>query len=249
MEQLKLPFPKVDRGVSFLRGGASRYAARNRRTYSAEGLDEIQAKPAYQHAIGRAYEDAPSGVDPSMAGSYHALKQETHDQFDYLTRPRTGGGLGLNVEFQDDDPYDGPESLIQDVQQNRRLRVLKSSSTGGAPHAFLDEETNDRFRAVHDAFGHAAIGRSFSRHGEEAAYHSHAQMYSEDARKALTSETRAQNSAMNFGAERKPGEFVEQKAARLPDWAMNFGADRNMPEPTTPRPLIAPRQFKLPGVD
>lgn len=243
-EQLRLPFPKVDRGVSFLRGGAQRYAARHGRTYDPTGLDEMQAAPAYQHAIGRAYNQAPSGADPSMLPAYEALRRETNDQFDYLTRPRTAGGLGVQVDFQDDDPYDGPDSLIQDVQENRRLRVLKSASTGGAPHDFLDEDTNDKFRAVHDAFGHASIGRSFTRNGEEAAFQSHAQMYSEDALPALTSETRAQNSAMNYGGA-PAGQFVEQKAARMPGWASALGSARVVPEPSSPRPLLQSKQFPL----
>jgi hypothetical protein len=86
---------------------------------------------------------------------------------------------------------------------------MSSATTGG--HPFFSDEENDQFRAVHDAFGHAAIGRGFSRHGEEAAYQAHSQMFSPEARPALHTETRAQNSVVNYG--RKPGSFPEQKVA------------------------------------
>jgi hypothetical protein len=76
---------------------------------------------------------------------------------------------------------------------------------GGDRHDFLhnvDKETglnsNEMFRAVHDAFGHGIRGNSFGALGEEVAWGSHAQMYSPLARIAMTSETRGQNSFVNY---------------------------------------------------
>jgi hypothetical protein len=74
------------------------------------------------------------------------------------------------------------------------------------------------FRAVHDVFGHAATGRGFDRHGEEAAWLSHIRMYSPAARPAVTTETRGQNSVLNFGS--RPGTFPEQKVVTLPSGSL-----------------------------
>jgi hypothetical protein len=71
------------------------------------------------------------------------------------------------------------------------------------------------FRAVHDVFGHAATGRAFDPHGEEAAFRSHYAMFSPQARPAMATETRGQNSVNNFGGLPK-GEFAEQKVVTLP---------------------------------
>lgn len=229
-QQMELPFgPKPDRGVSFLRHGAHRFAQRRGRTYDAAGLDEIQADSTFQTKVGKAYlAMQPHVSSERVAKAYAALRDETHEQYTYLTTPRHQGGLGVTVEFGDDDPYPDHASMIDDLKVNRRLRVLRSASTGGAPHEFLDEDTNDKFRAVHDAFGHAAIGRSFTRHGEEAAFHSHRQMFSPDAVPALATETRGQNSTLNFT---NIGGFPEQKPALLPDWA---AADRRRFGPRSP---------------
>jgi len=225
-EQLGLDFgPQPEQGVPYLRHGARAYAESQGRTYSHEGLSEMQADPIFQHRVATHYEAAQGAEhEHRVKSAYAALAGEVHQQFDYLTRPQEHGGLGVKVEFEPElegtNIYPTHEHLINDLQQNRRLRVNK---TGSSPadqavgHPFLDPETNDKFRAVHDAFGHAAIGRSFSRHGEEAAYHSHAQMFSHKAVPALAAETRMQNSALNYG--RRPGVFPEQKAVIAPSWA------------------------------
>lgn len=226
--QLSLPFPQApERGVSFLRHGARRFAQRRGREYSAKGLDQLQADSQMQARVAQRYETQAVVPDHRVKRAYAALAAETHEQYNYLTTPRIEGGLGVTVEFHDTDPYKDHNEMTADVQKNRRLKVLKSSTTGGAPHAFLDEDTNDKFRAVHDAWGHAAIGRSFSRHGEEAAFHSHAQMYSPQALPALVTETRAQNSALNYGS--NPGTFAEQKPIVLPQWAAKSRLRRDRP--------------------
>ena len=48
----------------------------------------------------------------------------------------------------------------------------------------------DKFRAVHDYFGHIKDGNGFRAGGEENAWRSHAAMYSPLARRAMTTETR-----------------------------------------------------------
>jgi hypothetical protein len=213
-EQLAFHFPERKQGVSFLRGGAMRYAARQGGSWSGQGLDEIQSDPHLGTKIGQAYSAAQVIPSARVHAAYGAMRDETASQFDYLTKARHEGGLGVKVEFTDHDPYEHHQAMQDDILKNRRLQVNQSATTGG--HPFFSDEENDKFRAVHDAFGHAAIGRSFSRHGEEAAFHSHAQMYSPLAKEAMTAETRGQNNAMNYGH----GEgFPEQKMVTLPSWA------------------------------
>jgi hypothetical protein len=71
-------------------------------------------------------------------------------------------------------------------------------------------------------FGHCGTGRGVDRHGEEAAFRKHSLMFSPLARKALATETRAQNHAMIAAG----GVFQTQKVAVMPHWARQFEAVR-----------------------
>jgi hypothetical protein len=118
--------------------------------------------------------------------------------------------LGIKIEFVDDDPYSDFMEMRKDFIENRRLKIMKTEATGS--HPLMTDEQNDKFRAVHDAFGHLATGRGFDRHGEEAAYQAHGTMFSDDAKKALASETRGQNNTLIVN-----GDFPPQKLVILPD--------------------------------
>lgn len=190
--------------------GAAQYAqslglARPRRSFS-----DIVVNPEVGRRIASEYEAAPS-FDPNAVESFKHFARETSRQFDFLTRPRRRGGLGINVDVTPHDPYSGAGEMVQDLAHNRHLSVLSTASTGS--HPLLTNDENDMFRAVHDAFGHAATGRDFGRHGEEAAWMSHIGMYTPPARPAMTTETRGQNSTYVFGS--NPGNFPEQKVATL----------------------------------
>jgi hypothetical protein len=67
-------------------------------------------------------------------------------------------------------------------------------------------------RAVHDALGDGSIGLGFDRHGEEAAWVKHSQMYSALAQPALTTETRGQTCAFFCG---NYGKFFPPQRATL----------------------------------
>ncbi|NBR91407.1 MAG: hypothetical protein EBS68_16150, partial [Rhodobacteraceae bacterium] len=76
---------------------------------------------------------------------------------------------------------------------------------GGDLHEFLSRidpatglSSNEKFRAVHDYAGHGILGNKFDALGEERAYAAHSQMYSPLARMAMASETRGQNSFVNY---------------------------------------------------
>ena len=94
---------------------------------------------------------------------------------------------------------------------------------------------NDLFRFVHDFFGHTERGNGFGPVGEENAWDVHARMYTPKARRAMTTETRGQNSWVNFGPQmrnedgslKKKGDagylspkdrqFAPQKMALMPE--------------------------------
>jgi len=86
---------------------------------------------------------------------------------------------------------------------------------------------NDLFRAVHDAFGHGLEGAGFRARGEENAWQAHARLFTGPALAALTTETRGQNSWLNFGpfgeqnrnASVEETTFADQKTGLLPSWA------------------------------
>lgn len=201
--------------------GGEAYAARQgfaggpRPDYS-----QVTANPGFARAVAQRYEAAPT-FDERAVPHFDAMRHETARQFDYLTAPRRRGGMGIDVRVQDHDPYGNAGEMLRDLHENQRLRVLGTNAPGGGSHPYFTPEENDQFRAVHDAFGHAATGRGFDRHGEEAAYQSHSRMYSPAARPAMTTETRGQNSTFIYG--KRPGVFPQQKIVTLP------GAGRIVP--------------------
>jgi hypothetical protein len=109
------------------------------------------------------------------------------------------------------------KSMMEDVLNNKHLFVRSSAPDFvDNPHPILSVEDNDIFRAVHEFFGHAASGSNFRAAGEEGAWVSHSSMFSPEARRALTTETRGQNSYYNF-LDPTLKEFAPQKAALFPE--------------------------------
>ena len=243
MTQLSFPLPQGPGGGFTLRStepdpvlsqGASQWAQRMGKSHSVDEFANTTSGPSHAATYFSYKKNMGQPITSETLESYKALASETREQFNYLTKD-----LGVNVEFQDDDPYPGGvKELAQDLRDNRRLKVYKTTSTGGEQgHDFFTNEENDMFRAVHDAFGHAAIGRSFSRHGEEAAYQSHARMYSDKALPALASETRGQNSYLIYDNPGQPDNFPPNALVNMDKFTTEVGA---MPE----RPKnISPVQF------
>jgi hypothetical protein len=146
--------------------------------------------------------------DKEAEPNFAKMVEETKRQYDFMTKPRRKGGLGIDFQVTKEDPYtkpsaDGmrdvpdPAAMMRDVRDNNRIKVFSTATTGEHPY-FTDDE-NDMFRGVHDFFGHAATGRGFDQSGEDAAYLSHASMFSPTARLAMATETRGQNMTNNSG--------------------------------------------------
>ena len=179
--------------------------------------------------------------NPAVKKSYEALKDESLKQYETLRK------AGYTFDFMPGgkDVYGNPRNAINDIVTNKHLSVFPTESGFGGTRAnpALAENpllqpigeswngqpvlANDVFRAVHDVMGHAKHGVGFRAAGEENAYQAHRRMFSPEAIPALTSETRGQNSWVNFGPlgqlnkQASPGmtQYAEQKAGLLPEWS------------------------------
>lgn len=166
--------------------------------------------------IAEAYENAKSDpTDPDVQASYKALVEEVRAQHEALKK----AGFKILPWDGPGQPYANSEELRRDVRDYRQLYVFKTAA-GTVPHALLPAEDNDRFRAVHDFFGHAMSGNQFGPQGETNAFRDHYLMFSPAAGRALATETLGQNAWFNFSKhnEGRPAgqrEYAEQKATLL----------------------------------
>ena len=173
---------------------------------------KIVADPERGTEIARLYMAAPMWDDsPTTVAAYKAFVTETAAQYATMV------ANGVKVKFTDADPYPDAPHMWADASRGF-LMIYKTVAAESSP--YLSPAQNDLFRAVHDYFGHYGAGngapRDFSRHGEEAAWVRHSQMYTPLARRAMTTETRGQNSVfiwINGGRE-----FPVQKMTLLPEW-------------------------------
>ena len=164
----------------------------------------VEGSPEYKSSVFDAYakqmpdvleQAGAKNYDDLMEKAYRQLAKETDEQFKQLpynfSYHRAGEG----------DYLGGSKEMMADVHGNKHLYVFQ----GGDPHDFLNRmdkasglNENEKFRAVHDLLGHAIYGNQFGPKGEELAYAVHQQMYSPLARLAMASETRGQNSLVNY---------------------------------------------------
>lgn len=164
--------------------------------------EAVEGSPEYKSRLFERYgEMMPDVIEAARAqdynqlleAAYRQLAKETKSQFDVLP-VRTSYHFG-------EGEYPVPSEMLRDVLGQGNLNVFR----GGDPHPFLNDvdpdtglTSNEMFRAVHDYFGHGTRGATFRPGGEETAYASHSQMMSPLARMALLSETRGQNSFVNY---------------------------------------------------
>lgn len=214
--------------------------------------------PARATRIADAYSQAEDNREhPLVKAAYAQLAKETMAQYEAARR------AGFRAEFwhpkEQDDPYDAsPRLALEDLNKNHHMYIFPTdfgygTDEHGEPRPPTEEEIartplladsgerwnghivrlNDIFRAVHDYFGHGKDGVGFRADGEENAWRSHAGMYSPLARLAITSETRGQNSWLNYGphgehnrkAKTKDTIFAQQKHTILPPWVQYEGAE------------------------
>jgi hypothetical protein len=163
----------------------------------------VEGSPEYKTSVFDAYarempelleQSGAKNYDDLMEKAYRQLAKETDDQFKQLP-------YNFSYHRAGEGDYKSSKEMMSDVHGNKHLYVFQ----GGDPHDFLNRidkasglNENEKFRAVHDLLGHAVYGNQFGPKGEEIAYAVHQQMYSPLARLAMASETRGQNSLVNY---------------------------------------------------
>ena len=209
--------------------------------------------PSRSERISDAYDAMKdNSSDPLTKASYDAMIKETMAQY------RAAKAAGFKAEFwdpntQEDPYYASPRLATEDIRNNHHMFVYPTNAGYGSEGPITPEQikknpmlqpsgetwngvpvtVNDIFRAVHDYFGHAKEGVGFRDDGEENAWRAHASMFSPLARMAMTTETRGQNSWLNYGpfgeknrkARTEGSTFAPQKVGILPHWVHHEGAE------------------------
>jgi hypothetical protein len=159
----------------------------------------VRDSPTYQRAIYDAYgRTAPDLLEGTgsykdlVAKAYEELSRETGEQFERLPVNNLRYHMGEHE-------YPSSAAMTEDVARGN-LSVFG----GGEEHPGLNAidpvtglNANQKFRAVHDV-QHATGGTTFGPKGEERAFAEHSALFSPAAQKALATETRGQNSLVNF---------------------------------------------------
>lgn len=148
--------------------------------------------------VGEAYLSAESVRDTALVvTAYEQLQAETDDLFYKLV----GGDVAdpLRIVFTCcAEPYASDSELIAAVRASRVLEITTAASAASRMHPALGCEYGgpfDRFRAVHDAIGHAWAGFGFDLGDEIAAWQVQDRLHGALAGWALATELLAVNSA------------------------------------------------------
>lgn len=208
----------------------------------------VKVDPERATRIASAYDEMKHDpANPEVKRAYKAMADETLAQYQAMLDD------GVEIEFiapGQADPYAGnPRNMTEDVRKNKHMWVFATRDGFGSDATFDVSDNpllgdsgfeisgqpatiNDIFRAVHDYFGHVKEGVGFRADGEENAWRAHSAMYSPEARRAMTSETRGQNSWVNYGphgeknrtAKSEDTHYADQKIGLLPEWVAAEGA-------------------------
>ncbi len=183
---------------------------------TSEGKPILAVDVERSKEIADAYENMQHNPnDPEVKAAYEAMAKETMDQYDAVKN----SGVTFEIYEGVGEPYKSSEEMIKDVRDNKHLYILSTEKDFGtepitdtqrSENPLLKDSgvvdingkpllVNDVFRGVHDFFGHTERGNSFGLIGEENAWDVHARMFTPVARRAMTSETRGQNSWVNSG--------------------------------------------------
>lgn len=242
------PLPDIEKGLT---GPIPRVVQAAKAYAAAIGLPHRRARSYVKVDTARAARIAAAYTamkhepnDPAVQASYRALAEETLAQYQYVK------ATGIKIETilpGQPDPYpNGPRDVLKDINAghiwyfptdqgfgssefdptgNPLLEASGETSDNGQPMVI-----NDLFRVVHDFFGHGLEGAGFGARGEENAWQSHMRLFTASAVPAMTSETRGQNSWVNygpFGAQNRanPREtiYADQKTGIMPEWTWTEG--------------------------
>ena len=245
---------------------AEEYAKENGIPYKRQAeyvkVDEDRAK-----RIAEAYEEMKHDPqNPKVKEAYENLIKQTIAQYEALVKAGykfwfIDTNIPSNLEYAQ-----SPFNAMRDVRSNKQMGVFPTTDGFGSsdvdvsdnpmmaetkfkwPVGGMDGElkpvlANDLFRAVHDAFGHGLEGAGFRARGEENAWQAHIRLFTGSAVGAITSETRGQNSWLNFGPHGEKNRaantdetiFADQKTGLMPEWTWKEGVAADME--TTAKPF------------
>ena len=246
-------------------GVAEKYAADNgidlKRQSEYVEVDVERAK-----RIADAYEQmADDPQNPKVKEAYQDLINQTIAQYQALADAGykfwfTDSRIPSNKEY-----ISTPYNALRDLRENKEMGVYPTLDgygegeitqeqiaanpmladtgiewpVGGLDGKMMPVLANDLFRAVHDAFGHGLEGAGFRARGEENAWQAHVRLFTGPAVAAITSETRGQNSWLNFGpfgeanrtAKIDDTVFADQKVGLMPEWTWTEGRAGDMEAP------------------
>lgn len=235
----------------------------------------VTVDPERAKRIAAAYEAMPHAPnDPAVREAYSDLINQTRDQYDALM------DAGYKAWFMDPDadPYAGkPWNAMRDLRKNQSMAVFPTEAGFGSGDTELNvsdnpmlAETglmwpygspdgplkrvlaNDLFRYVHDT-AHGIEGAGFRADGEENAWQAHSRLFTGPALGALTSETRGQNSWLNFGPHGEKNKtakvedtiFADQKTGLMPEWTWTEGVARDEAQEPSVEGTLRDVQFSL----
>ena len=181
-----------------------------RKFINEESLNEkMMLKPGpngwdlYAKLVGEAYLAAPK-FEQRAVPHFEALTPFINKMFDQIS-------TRVDIQFVDYHPYKDAQELRDEVKQTGVLRI----ATIDAEHDIFDEETNAKFRAIHDYMAHiqaiGSRGTEFTLKGELAAYNTHLKTIPQQAIPALFTEVVGQVCANHV----QGGVFAEQKICLL----------------------------------
>jgi hypothetical protein len=238
---------------------AEDYAAKNgidlKRQSEYVEVDEDRAK-----RIADAYEQmANDPRNPKVKEAYQELIKQTMAQYQALVDAGykfwfMDLNIPSNVEYAS-----SPYNALRDIRENKEAGVFPTTDGFGTSDFNVEDNpllaetgimwpvggldgpmkpvlANDLFRAVHDTFGHGLEGSGFRARGEENAWQAHVRLFTGPAIGAITSETRGQNSWLNYGPNGETNRtakiedtiFADQKVGLMPEWTWTEGRAGDM---------------------
>lgn len=215
----------------------------------------VQVDEARARRIADAYDAmAHAPEDPAVKAAYEDLIRQTVGQYEALAKSGykfwfIDTRIPSNAEYAS-----SPWNALRDMRSNQQMGVFPTTDGFGSSEVDVSKNplladtgikwpvggvdgplrpvlANDLFRAVHDAFGHGIEGSGFRAQGEENAWQAHIRLFTGPARGAITTETRGQNSWLNYGpygernrtAKTEDTVFADQKTGLMPEWTWTEG--------------------------
>jgi hypothetical protein len=239
---------------------AEKYASENGIDLKRQG-EYVEVNEERAKRIADAYEAmANDPQNPKVKEAYAELIKQTKAQYQALV---DAGYKFWFIDLNNPENIDyisSPYNAMRDLRQNKQMGVFPTEegfgsnedvdvsqnplledtgimwAVGGLDGEMKPVTANDLFRAVHDAFGHGLEGAGFRARGEENAFQAHSRLYTGSAIGAMASETRGQNSWVNFGpfgeqnrtASAEDTVFADQKVGLMPEFTWTEGLAPDM---------------------